>query len=429
MRILKIGIVGDNAGNTHYLMGKLLQKKGYEVIQFSDALSSSSRPIWTEHPIMLPFYDKLNRPYSDSQGLESLLPIEKKIGWKDPKWFHQTQFMHCNLFDIKLQMTKILLGKNKDTIFRYLRKRFSTKKIFSSYCKFSKMLNEISNCDVVISQGWHSIIPYLLKIPYVVVPYGTEVLQATKNQDYLEPLKSAYTVCTYSGYIDVCLKNAKIENKSPFQFIFDINAYKPIKVPENSFSFQTQLENKFVFFMPARMHNLYKGTDKVIKAFSKIAKKYDNIVLIMLDWGDDKIETKKLIKNLDIEKKTIFLQHYFSDISLNMLFNLSDVVLDLLADGIFGYNSLGGLSRGAAIAGRPMITAYYHDKNSFVNIEEPPLLHAVTEEEITAKMIYCLENKDSIKQMGNELRKWTLKFHGESAVDELIKLLKNATKQ
>jgi len=426
---LKIGIVGDNAGNTHYLMGKLLQKKGFEVIQFSDALSASSRPIWTEHPVMLSFYNKFNQPYTDSQGLERLLLIEQKIGWNDPKWFHQTQFMCGNVFDIKLKITKILLGEYKNTIISYLRGRFSTKKLFSSYCKFSKMLNEISNCDVVISQGWHSIIPYLVKVPYVVVPYGTEVLQASENQDYLKPLKSAYTVCTYSGYISACLKNAKIENKSPFQFIFDIDAYKPIKVPENTFDFQTKLENKFVFFMPSRMHNLYKGTDKVIKAFSKIAKKYDDVILIMLDWGDDTIETKKLIKNLDIEKKILFLQYYFSDISLNKLFNLSDVVLDLLADGIFGYNSLGGLSRGAAVAGRPIITAYYHDKNSFVNIEEPPLLHAVTEEEITDKMIYCLENKDGIKQMGDELRTWALKFHGDSAVDELIKILKKAAKK
>jgi len=419
---MKIGIIGSNPGNSSYIIGRALVERGHDVIEYCNAYWSSSWPIWAEREAILPFEHEFLGQL-DKEGLKKLVEFEKEKKWKNPEWFKQFQTMKFSFFDLIPTIFVILFSKYRKFIFRYLRRNFSGKQLPQSFCKICKQIKDLKKCDVVICQGWEAMIPFIANIPYIIIPYGTESLLAPSKIEYSHPLKSAYRIGVYSAYIDELLNKAGIKNKIPFHFLFDTRAYKPIKVDENSFEFQNEFKEKFIFFMPQRTHFLYKGSDKVIKSFYEITKKYKNVLLVLLDWGDDIQELKKMIKEYKIENYVLFLKNYYSDKSLNKIFNLSNVVIDLVGDGIFGFNSLGGISRGVAMAGIPLITTYYHDKNKFVNLEKPPVIHANTIDEIKSSMEYCLENKDKIKNLGEELRKWTLKYHGKSAVDELEKLL------
>lgn len=425
---MKIGLIGTNSGNSLYTIGKLLKSKGYDIIVIADAYGLSCWPIWSERKIELSFSHMFNQGFFKEENWKTLREFEKENSWENPSWFLRFQEMEYSLSDLVFAF-RYIFGKYRKYIFRYLRTNFSGKALLKSYSRFGRTLKEMKSCDVVLCQGWSMMYPFLVKVPYVVAYYGSEIIDANKRKDYLDPLKNAFTILSSSALFEIYMDRVGLYKRTPYYIPLDTKTYKPLEIKKEEFKFQQKLKGKFIFFMPGRMSFIHKGIDKVLEAYSKIVKEYDNTLLILLNWGEDKEKTRKLINDLKIDDRILILDYYFSDVSLNLLFNLSHVMLDQLASGEFGFDTLAGLGRAAALAGKPIITSYYHEKNAYVNQDRPPVIHANTIEEIHESMKYCIDNQPILKEKGNELRDWVLSKYGDSALEDLIAILKKASKK
>ena len=260
------------------------------------------------------------------------------------------------------------------------------------------------------------------------MPYGTEHWDSPNKSDLMEPLKNAFKITSIAGTYEEFLNKHHLSNKTPLVFPVDYNIFKPIDVPNNSFPFQNKLKNKIVFFMPSRIHFNLKGTDKVIKAFNKVAKNNDDILLLLINWGDNKKEAQNMIKEFNLQEKVLLLNYWFSDKSLNLLYNLSDVYIDHIPSGDFASVNLSGMGRGAAFVGKPIISNYDHEANKFVIPEKPQIITASTELELANAFQYCIENKKEVNKLGLGIKDWALKYYGKNAVIKLIKLIENAAK-
>lgn len=425
---MKIGIISANSANESYTWSKTLHQLGNDVIQFSDSVHIADNPIWAETKIEIPINDEINSVFFSTKQFKKIKKIETEYNWDNPYWFHRFQEINTNLKDIKLRNIKHFLGNYSKGLFETLRCNYSTKNLPGSYLKISKIMNELENCDVVLCQGWQIIIPYLKNVPFVVVPYGSEISLQGHKKNFFDPLKSSYKICSIAGIYQEWLNGLGLTNYTPFHSYVDTTIFKPLEVDEDCFSFQKKIKNKFVFFMPSRMHYFYKGTDKVINAFKRINRDYEQSVLVLINWGDDKIKVKSKIMELGLVDNVIILNYFFSHKSQNLLFNLSNVILDQFP-ATWKSTNLGGLGRNASLTGKPIMSTYSEEYNQFLNKDDhPPIINANTEEEIYLAMKFCLENKKEVEEIGKKMRNWGLEHYGMNAVKKLEYLLKDASK-
>jgi len=95
-------------------------------------------------------------------------------------------------------------------------------------------------------------------------------------------------------------------------------------------------EHDLVFFMPSRHHWKEKGTDKVLRAFSRFAKRNPDSLLVMVDWGTNIDESKELIRKLTIPSRNFRFVQPMPKKDLIEMYNEADVVLDQFTLGSWG---------------------------------------------------------------------------------------------
>ncbi len=168
-----------------------------------------------------------------------------------------------------------------------------------------------------------------------------------------------------------------------------------------------------VFFMPSRHHWKEKGTDRVINAFSRFAKRDPSSLLVMVDWGTNIEESKELIRKLAIPSKNIRFVQPMPKKDLIDMYNEADVVLDQFTLGSWG------TATPEAMACEKPVIMYYDAKvinECFGSL--PPILNARTTDEIYQRMIEC-RDPEARREIGVASRAWVKKAHDPSLVVDI----------
>jgi glycosyltransferase involved in cell wall biosynthesis len=168
-----------------------------------------------------------------------------------------------------------------------------------------------------------------------------------------------------------------------------------------------------VFFMPSRHHWVEKGTDKVIRAFSRFISRNEKSLLIMVDWGKDIEASKQLIVDLNIPSSSYKLIKPVQKNQLIKLYNEVDVILDQ-----FTLGSWGTTTPEAMACQKPVIM--YYNKRDILRCfgSEPPIFNSHAIDEIAASMESCLDYSLR-EEMGRKARKWIEETHGPDIVVNL----------
>ncbi len=302
----------------------------------------------------------------------------------------------------------------------------AVRKLFSVYL-FEKHLVKIAKqYNIIQAQTTAEVIANKLKkkfnIPYVAMTTGADLSEVAFSdsilgEKYRRALKEASHIFLVNidqfGYLDnLGLKSV------PHSFLpFNINA--------DSFSFlDNPVKDKIIFFSVARLdwrsknRKSIKKNDIFFRGFSEFIKqnKTDNFELWISDWGVDKEETRKLIRELGIENISKFIPPCEKEPFYGLL-KSANIIIDQFHLGAVGLSAIESMAMS-----RPVMAycncdyaqrAYGEDK--------PPFINCRAEKEVFDNL--KLISQEYIKSKSLESFEWVKRNHSEGLIARRLNLV------
>ena len=177
-------------------------------------------------------------------------------------------------------------------------------------------------------------------------------------------------------------------------------------------------------FMPtAQIWNL-KGNDKFLRAFVRSCRDRD-VFLYYVDWGIDSDRTKKLLTEAGVAGRVRAIPGPIPRREMASYMSKSDILADQFNTGSFT---------------RIGIEAFYFGIPVMLNLDRqlyqeahgdlPSVLHCITENEIYEKISWALENRDALKEMAANSKRWVLRhFDLQKNIDRHVELYQKILKK
>lgn len=176
--------------------------------------------------------------------------------------------------------------------------------------------------------------------------------------------------------------------------------------------------NCTIVLHPARHHwrdnrhtDWDKGNDLLIAAISRLVKRGENIVLITMRLGEDWEKSEKLLAELNLSGRTIWLNplphHQFVEYIM---------AADIVADQ-FNVPSFGSIPPKALYLGRAVLTSYAPEMHDWCYPEHPPFLRCDSNvESIEAVLLNAIKNKEFVESVGRAGKDWYEKYYSNKVI-------------
>lgn len=271
---------------------------------------------------------------------------------------------------------------------------------------------------------------FVKKIPYNVLNNGTPAKFIRSTIVNAENVFLDYTNEKYEAKL-VNLNLKGIHKNIPMPFIY-------CKQYENEFSdvhWKSQIdlirrENDFILLYHGRQewkkaleykNNDFtsKNTHHLIEGFAQFCKDFPSksIKLIMLEYGGDVFNSKKLISELNIEDKVIWFPKMYRKDIMYLIKNVD------VCSGEFNLSYLTfGTIIEAMLMGKPVV---HHRVDELYKSypELYPLYNAREVDEIKTCLKDAFVNPNKRLEMGDSARSWVKKYFIENPLVELIKVI------
>jgi glycosyltransferase involved in cell wall biosynthesis len=172
----------------------------------------------------------------------------------------------------------------------------------------------------------------------------------------------------------------------------------------------------FVVLSPVRHSWAWKGNDRLIRAYSRLLGARPDSLLILSEWGEDLKASKELVRRLNIQDRVVFTP-FLAKNELIEYYNAADVVADIFCEGCDFY----GLTAAEAMScSKPVVGHIAEDKYRTILSESPPILDALSEDQINDRLEWMANDDASRTSTGRRSREWVLKYHdGEKVAERL----------
>ena len=185
------------------------------------------------------------------------------------------------------------------------------------------------------------------------------------------------------------------------------------------------------YYLETDFKSISKNNDWLVKGFHKFIKKYplSKPVLIMVEWGKDIENTKKLIKELNLQNNIIWLP-LLSRKQISSIISLCDIIC-----GDFTYSKgviYGSCAYEALGSGKPLMQTFNFDKGEYkklFNHEPPEMMDVKSIDDIylNIKKIYSSEKLKN--EIGRKSLTWFKKNNGQKLANDWISLIENLYKK
>jgi len=190
--------------------------------------------------------------------------------------------------------------------------------------------------------------------------------------------------------------------------------------------FLKKFKEKFICFYPARVNFHQKGTDILIKGFADFERENSNLArLLLIDWGEDKEELKKLIDELGLREKVSFLPVLSYPEVLNLI-KKSSLIFGYFRNGSSGIHHFPLVIEETLALGNIIISSI--DQSAFKEIvgEKPQILEAFSKEDIKNQLKFVIKNYPQLKRkFGKKGPDWVKKYCSKEFIrPKLVKIIK-----
>ncbi len=192
----------------------------------------------------------------------------------------------------------------------------------------------------------------------------------------------------------------KIKNSLFMPLPWDYERFKPQNVERKEHL------DKIVIFHPANLDYRLKGNDKFLRAFIRLCKERNDLLLILVERGVDKDNVKSLLQDHNLEKNIQFIQGPLKHDEILYHCNLADIVVDQFVIGSVGLIGLETMSYA-----KPLVAFIYGDLYSKLYGETPPIISVQDEGSIYKALKDLIQDFSLRRELGRKGRSWVEKHH------------------
>ena len=288
---------------------------------------------------------------------------------------------------------------------------------------------DLQSCDWVMACGLTALLACVQAgIPYVFWPHGQDLRDAAGQRESLQHspnikivrqgLRRSLLCGSHGGEMNQLLKDiCGPERVTTIPFIINTNTYQP-GIVESDFPFlpaeineMLQKRNRLLLFMPARLSDRWKGTDRFISAFLETVRRFPGkLFLITSGWGPDYAKYRELIQTIETASRSIYcLSGALSKGFLRRLLNSVDVVADQFTLGWYGTSFVEAASLGKMVL-------IHLDRERWrehaAELAFPPVRECRTHEQLVKVLGDLAQGKIDYRQEGRMMLGWARDNHG-----------------
>ena len=271
--------------------------------------------------------------------------------------------------------------------------------------------------------------------------YLKRFLYKRVKEQQLKGIKSARIVINSEMYLtEKVLNELNIDSKKMFiPTVYNLYNQDKAVLSNILLAIEKDIEMKdFVIFHHARLKWINNGdyTDSEWTQENKnnnwVINQYYNFLklnpskkslLIILEYGPDVQETKKLIASLGIENYVVWLPKMKRK-EIMWLIHKSTVICGEFHD--LPRTIWGSTGWEALATGKPLLQYFGFEEGEFFNsynIPEPPILKVNKEEDILFHLNEIASSKESCEKLSKETLLWFKKYNGLNLAKEIFKLI------
>lgn len=408
---MKIGFIG-NVANNMYLMAGCFRALGHEAQYYhlpSDFMFS--QPFWEDQDLFVS-YEQLHDP---------AVMARLRRDWTKPDW-----------------VTERPVSPGKSRLGRYLAAghwlswphladiRSFRELAGNLYPFFQK---DLRSCDWLMACGITGLLACAQSgAPYVYWPHGQDLRDAAGQKESLRQpgaiamvrraVQGALLTGSHGSDLNLLLKEiCPPERVTNIPFMVNSETYRP-GPREWNFSFLPeeinevlQKRRRLVLFMPARLSDRWKGTDRFISAYLETVRRFPGKLLLLTSgWGPDYAKYREMIRTVETASRSIYcLSGALSKGFLRRLLNSVDVVVDQFNLGWYGTSFVEAASLGKMVL-------IHLDRERWrehvAELEFPPVRECRTHEQLVAILSNLAQGKLDWREEGRRLHDWASNNHG-----------------
>ncbi len=203
------------------------------------------------------------------------------------------------------------------------------------------------------------------------------------------------------------VRKLKLKNSLFLPFAYDYEKFKPYQVERDEY------RDKVVIFHPTTLDYRLKGNIKFLRAFIKLSKDHDDILLILIEHGVDKENARSLLHDHGVLKKVHIVKGPLKQEEIIRYYSLADIIVDQFILGSVGLIGLESLA-----CAKPLIAFIDTDLHSKLYGEAPPIVSVQDENSIYGALRNLVESKELREANGRKGREWVTKYHNTNTFAE-----------
>lgn len=228
-------------------------------------------------------------------------------------------------------------------------------------------------------------VPYLANMPYLLTQSGSDIrINANRGDAYGALHRAAYRNCfaflISNPWSIAHARRLGLKKAVILPALINEDIYKP-GPPVFRNEWQQKIGGNFFVLSTSRLNDELKGSSKALRGFSLFAQKVPEARLVVIEWGQQKDLARKLLAELGLEHRVIFLPLSGKRRLLSYL-RSADCLLDQ-----FVLKQLGSTAREALAVGLPVIIDVHTTQYDAYFDGELPILNAATPEQICQALL------------------------------------------
>jgi glycosyltransferase involved in cell wall biosynthesis len=200
-------------------------------------------------------------------------------------------------------------------------------------------------------------------------------------------------------------------------FVIDVEKYTPAPEPELRRQLLGAAQDGAIVFVPSRQDWRWKGSDRLLRGFARVARKHPGAVLVCAGWGEDVERSRQLIAELGIGERVKLLPCAMSKVRLLRYYRAADVVADQFTVGSYGSSALEAMS-----CARPLLINLHRERFEHLFPSFPPVMNVSEPEEIAAALDDLLTDVPRRHELAAQARRWVIENHGTRLAERIIEL-------
>ncbi len=401
-RKLRIGLF-DNLANQAFITARAWRKLGIQV----DLVLQ--RGAIDQHVLNWPEWEECEVEGDDRQALAAAAS-----GWQAPAFLREVAY------DNELQSRYAGRPEAAEEVAALYHEAFGRvlpsdhALVLAQYMGSWPYIQAMNDYDVVmVSMSAIYLAPFSPK-PFVLCPLGGDLYLRSFEQDTVGLLfrtafrQAAHLSLPETDYFTYVERLATTAPRSFMPLIVDTDVYAPGEERDLRARWQTQVGGERFLLGVCRQDWLWKGSDKLIRAFARFRDRPEGAGwrLLLQSWGADITRSRALVTELGLDDVTLWLPMCSKPL-LRRRQRAADVVADQFVMEGYGASVLECLAAGKAVMIRPVPeSAKHHFRHG-----PPPFVAATTEDDILAAL-GALCDQSERDRIGNASRAWVEREHG-----------------